>query len=470
MSIQLFIVCVYIALLFGISFYVKRRADKGSAEYLFAGRKLGTALIAVNITGLAVGAASTVGVAENAFRVGMAAGWYNAAWSAGAIVMGLVAAGKLRAMKISTIPEFFEKYYDTKGRVISAVGLVIIMSVITALQYLAGGAILAALLPDIFSFKAGMMVSAVVFIGITLIGGLWSSGLSNIVSVILIYVGILYSCIAAVGNAGGIDAIAAQLPTNMDWLDPLAGIPMAVIIGWFIVMITQAITAQGPVQIACGARDAKTARKGFILGGILIFPIGFLCALLGIVAKVSFPDITATMALPKVVMSLNPVASGTTLAALWAADVSTACTILLGAGTLFSQDIYKRFINPGVSDDKFVTVNRITIFAVGLVTLWFAFNAAGILKTMIAGLSMTTALTCVFLFTVFAPGLCRRSSAFYTTLVGLLGLVVWEFVPALHVLQHVIYFEWLICIVTFLLVAVIDKTPIKVPELVEEEA
>lgn len=470
LSIQLFIVCVYIALLFGISFYVKRRADKGSTEYLFAGRKLGPALIAVNITGLAVGAASTVGVAENAFRVGMAAGWYNAAWSAGAIVMGLVAAGKLRAMKISTIPEFFEKYYDTKGRVISAVGLVIIMSVITALQYLAGGAILAALLPDIFSFKAGMMVSAVVFIGITLIGGLWSSGLSNIVSVILIYAGILYSCIAAVGNAGGIDAIAAQLPTNMDWLDPLAGIPLAVIIGWFIVMITQAITAQGPVQIACGARDAKTARKGFILGGILIFPIGFLCALLGIVAKVSFPDITATMALPKVIMSLNPVASGTTLAALWAADVSTACTILLGAGTLFSQDIYKRFINPGVSDDKFVTVNRITIFAVGLVTLWFAFNAAGILKTMIAGLSMTTALTCVFLFTVFAPGLCRRSSAFYTTLVGLLGLVVWEFVPALHVLQHIIYFEWLICIMTFLLVAVIDKTPIKVPELVEEEA
>ena len=439
------------------------RVYRAFVRYLFAGRKLSAGLIAVNITGLAVGAASTVGVAENAFKVGMAAGWYNAAWAAGAVVMGLVAAGKLRAMKISTIPEFFEKYYDTKGRVISAVGLVIIMSVITALQYLAGGAILASLLPDIFSFKGGMMMSAVVFIGITLIGGLWSSGLSNIVSVCLIYVGVLYSCFAAVNNAGGIENIAAQLPPMLDWFDPLAGIPMAVIIGWFI-------TAQGPVQIACGARDAKTARKGFLLGGILIFPIGFLCALLGIVAKVSFPDITATMALPKVVMSLNPVASGTTLAALWAADVSTACTILLGAGTLFSQDIYKRFINPSVSDEKFVTVNRLTIFGVGLITLWFAFNAAGILKTMIAGLSMTTALTCVFLFTVFAPGLCRRSSAFYTTLIGLLGLVVWEFVPALHVLQHVIYFEWLICIVTFLIVAVVDRTPIKVPEYVEEEA
>ena len=468
MSIQLVIVCVYIALLFGISFWVKHRADKGSTEYLFAGRKLGSALIAVNITGLAVGAASTVGVAENAFKVGMAAGWYNAAWAAGAIVMGLVAAGKLRAMQVSTIPEFFEKYYDTKGRVISAVGLVIIMCVITALQYLAGGAILASLLPDIFSFHGGMLMSAVVFIGITLIGGLWSSGLSNMVSVVLIYIGVLYSCFMAVDHVGGLEAIKASLPDAAVMLDPLAGIPMAVIIGWFIVMITQAITAQGPVQVACGARDAKTARNGFVIGGLLIFPIGFLCAMLGIVAKVQFPEITATMALPKVVMSLNPVASGTTLAALWAADVSTACTILLGAGTLFSQDIYKRFINPGISDDKFVKINRLTIFVVGLITLWFAFNAAGILKTMIAGLSMTTALTCVFFFTVFAPGLCRRSSAFWTTLVGLVGIVVWEFVPALHVLNHVIYFEWLICIVTFLLVAVLDKNNIKQPEMKEE--
>ena len=155
-----------------------------------------------------------------------------------------MAAGKLRAMKVSTIPEFFEKYYDTKGRVISAVGLVIIMSVITALQYLAGGAILASLLPEYFSFRGGMIVSAVVFIGITLIGGLWSSGLSNIVSVVLIYAGILYSCVAAVDHSGGIENIAAQLPAGLDWFDPFAGIPLAVIIGWFIVMITQAITAQ----------------------------------------------------------------------------------------------------------------------------------------------------------------------------------------------------------------------------------
>lgn len=123
MNVQLIIVVVYIALLFAISFYVKSRADKGSAEYLFAGRKLGPVLIAVNITGLAVGAASTVGVAENAYKVGMAAGWYNAAWSAGAIIMGLVAAGKLRAMKVSTIPEFLKNITIPKAALSARLGL-----------------------------------------------------------------------------------------------------------------------------------------------------------------------------------------------------------------------------------------------------------------------------------------------------------------------------------------------------------
>jgi solute:Na+ symporter, SSS family len=468
-SIQLFIVCTYIALLFGISFWAKKKADKGSSEYLFAGRKLSSLLIAVNITGLAVGAASTVGVAEKAYNIGMAAGWYNAAWSAGAVVMGLVAAGKYRALRATTIPELFERYYDTKGRLISALGLVIIMLVITSLQYLAGGAILSALLPDVFSFKGGMLTSAVVFIGITLIGGLWSSGLSNIVSVLLIYVGVLYSAYASVSSVGGMSALQDALPQAQNMLSPVAGMSLSAILAFFVVMITQAITAQGPVQIACGAKDAKTAKRGFLYGAALIFPIGFLCALLGIVAKVAFPDISATMALPKVVMSLNPWASGVTLAAMWAADVSTACTILLAAGTLFAQDIYKRFLNPGVSDAKFMVVNRLTVFCCGILTLWLAFNAVGILKTMLAGLSMTAPLTVIFLFTVFAPNLCKKNAAFYTTLVGLIGIVAWAYFPALHVFQDVIYFEWVICVITFLVVYVLDPTPIKVPKLEEED-
>ena len=460
MSIQLGIIVLYIAVLFGISFYAKRLAANGSTNFLFAGRKMGPGLVAVNVAGLAIGAASTIGVAEHAFTVGIAAGWYNAAWSAGALVMGLFAAAKYREMNCTTVPELFERYYDKNSRVIAVLGLIIIQMVITALQYLAGGAILSSLLPDIFSFQGGMIVSATVFIGITLIGGLWSSGLSNIVSMILIYIGVLAGTYMTVSNQGGIGAITEKLPAGTDWFAPVGSLGLAMVVGWFAVMITQTISAQGPVQIACGARDGKAARDGYLWGALMIFPIGFLCALMGLAAKVAYPGIKATMALPKIIMSLDPLLSGMTLAALWAADVSTACTLLLGAGTLFSQDIYKRFIDPQISDNKYVLVNRIVILVIGLVTLWFAFNAVGILRTLLIGLSLTTAFTVIFLFTIFAPGLCRKSSAFYTTLVGMLGLAAWQMFPEVRVFAHPIYMEWTVCLITFFLIAVIDKRKI----------
>ncbi|GMB01587.1 symporter [Pelosinus sp. IPA-1] len=461
MNIQLVIIILYICVLFGISIYVKRRTES-STGFLFAGRKLTTLLVATNIAGTAIGAASTIGVAENAYQYGIAAGWYNVAWAAGAVLMAMVAAEKYREMDCTTIPELFERYYDKKGRAISVLGMITIQLVITSLQYLAGGAILSSLLPGIFSFQGGMITSAIVFIGTTLIGGLWSSGLSNILSVTLIYIGVLISTVTTVSNQGGLSNLAASLPSNVDWFSPLGGLGLATIVGWFAVMMTQTITAQGPVQVACSAVDGKAAKKGFLWGALLIFPVGFLCAIMGMAARVAHPGMNATLALPQMIMGLDPIISGLTLAALWAADVATACHILLAAGTLFSQDIYKRFINPSVSDEKYTVINRSSILGLGIATLWFAFNAVGIVKTMLIGLSLTTAFTLVFLFTMFAPNFCRRNSAFYTTLAGMITLFAWQMFPSIQIFAHPIYMEWLVCLVTFFIVAIVDNEKITV--------
>ena len=44
-------------------------------------------------------------------------------------------------------------------------------------------------------------------------------------------------------------------------------------------------------------------------------------------------------------------------------------------------------------------------------------------------------------------------------------LILWQLCPAVRLLPHVIYFEWVICIITLLIVRLVDKTPIKMPEL-----
>lgn len=459
MSIQLVIIIGYIFVLFGISLYVKRRTAN-SAGFLFAGRKLTTPLVAANIAGTAIGAASTIGVSENAFQFGIAAGWYNVAWAAGAIAMALVAAQKYRELNCTTIPELFERYYDKKGQIVAVLGMITIQLVITSLQYIAGGAILSSLLPDIFSLEGGMITSALVFIGTTILGGLWSSGLSNILSVTLIYFGICISTINVVNKQGGIGAIAAALPAGTDWFGPLGGLGLVTIAGWFTVMMTQTITAQGPVQVACAAKDGKTARNGFLWGSLLMFPVGFLCAIMGVAARAAHPEMKATLAMPYMIMGLDPIVSGLTLAALWAADVATACHILLAAGTLFTQDIYKRFLQPNISDAKYTLVNRYAILLLGLMTLWLAFNAVGIVKTMMIGLSLTTAFTVVFLFTMFAPQFCRKNSAFYTTVAGILALIAYQIIPALKVVGHPIYLEWGVCLTAFFVTYLVDKETI----------
>ena len=346
------IVVFYIALLYAISWWTRRLSAKGGLTgYFLAGRGLPMGVTAVMLTGLAVGGASTVGVAQRAYTRGLSAGWYGAAWAAGAVVMGLFAAGRYRKMEVSTVPELFERYYGTAGRVLGVLGQLVVQLVITSLQYVAGGAILSMLLPGL-SFELGMLITAVVFIGITLIGGLWAAGLTNIINVTLIYVGVILGAALSFGDAlsqtGGMEGLSNRL---QELAQPgsdfgLWAMGPLIIGAWFLIMIPTVLGTQAVVQVSFASKTPSAAGRGFLLGGLLILPVGFISALIGISAAVVHPGLEGpdtAMALPKMVLDLNPFLAGLILAGLWAADVSTACGLLLGSSTLVVGDIVKRF-------------------------------------------------------------------------------------------------------------------------------
>lgn len=469
MNLSFIIVILYILTLFVISFFAKKRAAKSREGYTLAGRNLTTPLVTCSLVGLAIGGASTIGVAEQAYSVGLSAGWYNVAWGLGAIVMGLAMAGRYREFNVSTVPELFSKFYDKKSRIICVICQIIILLVIVSLQYIAGGAILSSLLPGVFTLRLGMIVSALVFISITFIGGMWSAGLCNLFNVPLKYTGIILCTILAVSSRGGLNNIKLQLPHNIPYFSPIKGVGILVILSWILVMTTQVLSMQGTLQLSFASKNAKVAKRGFVIGGLLMIPVGFLCALIGMAARTAFPEVSATMALPKMILSLNPLAAGITLAALWAADVSTACSILLGSSTLFSQDIYKEFINPKASDKKLLVINRFAVIMLGAITFILALSMSGIVKTIAIGLSLSTAFTVVFLFTIFLPKLCRKNSAFFTTLTGIITLFLWQLVPSIRVFPHVIFMEWVVCLATFLLVAVFDKESLKSADKTKNE-
>jgi len=467
--IPLSIVCIYIVLLYVITWMTRRLSLGGMIAYLLAGRGLPFWVIAPLLTGLAVGGASTIGVAEWAYKAGISAGWYNAAWAAGAILVGLIAARRYRRMEVSTIPELFERHYSLTGRVIGVVGQLVLQIVITSVQYVAGGAILSSLLPDMFSLKEGITVSAVVFVGIALIGGLWAAGLTNIINVILIYVGILLGAVIAVTKIGGFGEFVAQLPSQHPSFD-LGAMGWGLVIAWFMVMCTMAFSVQSVVQISFAAKDSSSARKGFILGGLIILPVGFISAVIGLAAIILHPNIDPKQALPLTVLSLSPLVAGLVLAGLWAADVSTASALLIGSATLVVGDLIKRFVAPDIKEkgERLISQISILILSVFSYLLAITVSGTGILDSLLLGLSLTTAYTLVTLMTLFWPSVCRRGHATWTLLMSMAALALWFVFPQVASffkkmsLVHPIYLCWITSLVTFFLVAVFDERKIKI--------
>ncbi|MDR3264524.1 MAG: sodium:solute symporter family protein [Synergistaceae bacterium] len=462
-NVPLVILIGYVIVLTLLSWKAAKIQKSGSGgrmlNYLLAGRKLPTVVVAVMLTGLAVGGASTVGVAEQAYTKGIAAGWYNGAWGTGGIVVGLVLAAKYRRMSQHTVPEMMGSAFGGGARLIGVVAQLLIMMTITSLQYVAGGAILASMLPEIFTFNTGMLASAVVFVGITLAGGYWASGLTNVVNVIFIYVGIFAALFSGFKSLGGVEAVVAALPPG-PWFEPVSGMGVAIVTGWMVVMITMACTTQAVVQISLAAKDEKTARNGFILGGILTLPAGFLCALFGIMAAAKFPGLERpALALPTIAASISPLIGGIFLAGLWAADVSTAVGLLMGCSTLLIQDVWKRMTTRTFSPNTELLISRFAVFMVSACSLALALTAVGILQTITSALAITTSFTLLILTNLYAPRLCKKSAGFWTILASLIVWALWTFMPDTRIGPHLIYMEWAVCLIVFAIVCVFDSRP-----------
>ena len=110
--------------------------------------------------------------------------------------------------------------------------------------------------------------------------------------------------------------------------------------------------------LAC--KDERNARYAYLLGGLLILPVGFISALIGMAAAAMHHGIEPATALPAVALGMPPLAAGLILSGLWAADVSTASALLMGSATLVSSDIIKRFFVPDLDPKRDQRLCRIT--------------------------------------------------------------------------------------------------------------
>ena len=413
MSVQLIIIIIYfiITVLIGV---LSGRKTKSAAA--FTGVALSTVAIVCASTGEWLGGTATTGVSEYGFLYGLSGWWYTIANGIGVLFLGLLFAKLFRSLETGTVPGIIEKFFGVHARTVSCIILTIVMLAVGLSQMIAAGKLGESLLGIPFWISA--VIFAVIFIVYTLAGGMNAVASTNVLHLIVMYVGVIIAMIIAVSGAGGLQAFKS----GIDGLQTSSGgsfwnmfsIGGSKVSSWIIASLLGACTAQAGLQPVLSSRSAKQARKACIITAFVAAPFGFFTATLGMAARVMYEKGTllngmelaqaGKSALPELMMNMNPIAGGLVLAAILAAVLSTVSPIILAAGTMVTRDVYQRVLHPEASDEKVLKMGRITtavsgiICCVGAIFLW---KASTVLELVYAAYSLRGALFVVVLFGIY---------------------------------------------------------------------
>lgn len=473
--VSLIIVIVYLALLFGVCGWAqvkqkKQEASGGKVSFLMAGKNLPMLLVVMLMMGNMIGSTNTTGLAQLAMGGGgMTSVMYGLAGVGGVLFLGIVGARRMRKLNYSTTAEMMADYNGSASRYLMVVGQIIIVGGVACLQYVAGGAMLASMFPGVISVNTGIAITAVAFIIVCLLGGLFGASLANLINVIVIYVALIACLIAAISGMGGWESFVAsanaipEATTNGgSWLSLTGGLSVATCLSYFVSEPGNRISTQSNTQCALAAKDAKTARWGIIIAALGTIPVCFISAVIGIIARIQFPEAATAQAMSLVITSLNPALSGLGLAGLWAVNVSSGVALLMACVQLLCYDV----ITPLRRDKKPVAKkqSQLVLLILGVVTLLCAYIATDIVKTLTILLCITPAFFLGMIAMMYFPKLLKKHTMVITQVVAYIFFAAWLFIPAVKAaFPTPIYVEWPLCVAVFFLCYFFDKTPITPP-------
>ncbi len=423
MSVQFLVIVAYLLITVIIGVVAKRKSRGSSA---FHGAGLGVLMCVAAGTGEWLGGTSTTGVSEYGYVYGISGAWYTIANAIGVMVLALFFAKLYRSLDSVTVPGIVERFIGVNARIVASALLIFVMIAVGTAQVIAAGTLGVTVLG--LDYKLSVMALGIVFILYTLAGGMTSVGYTNIMHIITMYGGSIMALIMVSSDMGGLQALRIALPANpfFAWF----GIGMPKVSSWIIASILGACTAQAGIQPILAARDVNVAKKSAVITAFVVAPFGILTALLGMAARVNFPNIAnAKLALPTLMMNLQPVAGGIVLASIMAAILSTISPIILASGTMFTKDMYQRVFKPDATDGQLLLVSRVTTGLSGVLCIVIAilmYGSTRVLDIVYFAYTLRGSLFVVILLAIYWKGISSKGAVWAmltTSLVGLFWVV-----------------------------------------------
>src|ERR1700756_4788401 len=292
-TVDLIIIGVYFAIVFGIGLYFARK-ERTSEDYFLAGRDIGWFFIGASLFVSNISTEHFIGLSGSGASSGLAVGHFE--WWACLIllILGWVFVPFYLRSNVFTMPEFLERRFSRSCAVYLA-GISIIAYVFTKISvHLYAAAIV---LERVLGWSP--MTAAVILVlatGIyTIAGGLAAVIYTDLVQTLILVAGAVILTVLGLNAVGGFSALRAALPPDyfhmikpatdsaFPWTGIFFGAPILGIWYW--------CTDQVMVQRVLSARSEGHGKAETIFAGFLkILPV-FILVLPGLIAVVLYRDL-----------------------------------------------------------------------------------------------------------------------------------------------------------------------------------
>jgi sodium/proline symporter len=382
-TVVTFLVLYYIVVLVIGIWAMRRGAGEDLEGYLLGGRNVGPLVTALTLQSTSMSGYMFLGAGALSYTQGYWGLWF-AAGDIGGGVLNLSILGR-RMRKLSQIMgsltsiEYLENRYPSPAtRLIAASISVFLLAFYVLAQFIAGGKGLA--LVTGLSYPLALFIALAIIILYTFLGGYLAVAYTDFFQSLVMVVGVVWILVVSIYHTGGLTAanlkIAQVDPTLLSvWGKGLgyegqwgvvAGAVAVFSIGYFgwPHVVTRHMAMQRP-------STARMAGAYATLWNLLFVSSPYLVGILAIVILPGLDD--PELAIFRIAQELLPPAvTGIVMAAIMAAIMSTADSLLLQTGSIASRDLYERFINPGASERQMVWVSRGLVLAIGVVGYFVA--------------------------------------------------------------------------------------------------
>jgi SSS family solute:Na+ symporter len=389
---------VYITGLLSIGWYFNKN-QKSVTDFWLAGRKIGPSALGFSAAASWITAGGIFAVTGFYMLQGMGSIWGFVAPNILALLIIAILVGKIKNLPAITQPELLEQRYGSAVRWPVALIITVVM-ILFAVADVTGLSLVLQVFYGLDPIYAAVMVAIVVSIYVTL-GGLAAVVWTDVIQFSFLAIFTLGMAFATVGTVtdGSLNTTAisvSELFGNVPgtWWNPFSiGLPMVLV--FVLAIIPGWITEQDPWQKVWAARDAKSARRGMVIGSLMISVIFAACAVIAIALNSLYPEISelgfpAGMALaePALLSFVNerfissPLIVAFCAIGLAAASMSCTDTFATSGASCISRDIYQRYIKPDATMKEMMVVNRVSVLFIILAATAGSFVISNIIDAV----------------------------------------------------------------------------------------